>query len=98
MAEAGKTAKPGAQGAAEKPPDSFLAATHRSCLAGHAWCIRKGIITEFIALVDDAPKPVGRRPEGQPLAVAQAYGDDPLIPPFRIEGEHAGAALPRSRP
>src|ERR1700716_357490 len=51
------------------------------------------VVAELVALVDDAPQTAGRRLDGDAGTVAQAGGDDRLVPAVRVVGKHVGAAL-----
>src|SRR5271166_1077031 len=55
--------------------------------------IRRQIIAQAVALVDDAPKRAARRLDGRARAVAQAGRKDALMSAFGIEGKHVGAIL-----
>ena len=58
--------------------------------------VGRQIVAEHVALVDDAPQLVGRRPNGHPRAIAQARRIDAFVAPVGIEGEHIGAQELRS--
>src|SRR5271165_1635606 len=53
--------------------------------------IRRQIVAEAVALVDDAPERPARRLNHQPRAVAKAARKDALVSAVGIEGKNVGA-------